>query len=95
MARILTILSVVMLCVCVAMQVLGAPITLWAPQLSVDVLGASILEGVSIPPVPPMIHTPLTNTSLPDRGDMLRSSLLARNAFHPPVSPFSFSQLDI
>jgi hypothetical protein len=84
MLRILTILSVAMLCLCVAMQMLGAPITLWAPQLSVDVLGASILEGVSIPPSPPMVHTSLVNTALPDRGDTLRSSLLPQNAFHPP-----------
>ena len=90
MVRILMILSVAMLCLCVAMQVLGAPITLWAPQLSEDVLGASILEGVSIPPSPPMIHTSLVNTSLPDPGDTLRSSLLARNAFHPPCHILGF-----
>lgn len=84
MARILTILTVSMLCLCVTMQVLGAPITLWAPQLSVDVLGASI------PPSPPMIHTSLTNTCLPGRGDTLRSPLLARNAFHPPCRLLAF-----
>jgi hypothetical protein len=90
MVRILTILTVSMLCLCVTMQVLGAPITLWAPQLSVDVLGASILEGASIPPSPPIIHTSLTNTCLPGRGDTLRSPLLARNAFHPPCRLLAF-----
>lgn len=39
----------VLLCLCVFMQVLGAPTSLWNLELEEDVLESSILEALSIP----------------------------------------------
>lgn len=67
------------------MQVLGTPITLWNPQSPVDLLGGSILEGMSIPPIPPVVNTCLVEAPLLNRTVIFRFSLLPHPVFHPPI----------
>jgi hypothetical protein len=79
------LIVVVALCISVVMQVLGVPATLLDPSADPDTVGASVLEGFSIPSTLPGFgvsstqapySTPLQTTHLP---------LLSSSLFHPPV----------
>ena len=77
---------VVLLCVCVMTQMLGVSATLLDPAKPFDDLGASVLEGLSVPPSLPQL--PLSTRSIV-RADLLpliHVPVLASALFHPPLS---------
>ncbi len=82
--RALTIATVGLLCLCVLMQVLGAPVTLWSPSITQDTLGASILEGFSIPPSLPRLDATSSGILADELILCRRVSLFERSLFHPP-----------
>ena len=72
------------LCLCVIMQMLGAPVTLLAAGDTSDEFSESVLEGFSLPQTLP----PLTRSSeslwaveLPQSAHLF---VLASQQFHPP-----------
>ena len=73
------------LCVCVFMQMLGAPVTLLTAGDSPDEFSGSVLEGFAVPPAP----TPLTllQHSLPavERPLSVYLLVLTLEQFHPPA----------
>lgn len=73
------------LCICVIMQMLGAPVTLLTAGDMFDEFSGSVLEGFSVPQTP----SPLTlaSESLPAIEQPLFSHLLvlASEQFHPPA----------
>lgn len=79
------IVVVMLLCVCVLLQMLGAPATLLNPSLSSDTLGASVLEGFTVPPT--RLSLDLSGESVPvsDVRPPVRVPVLASVPFHPPV----------
>lgn len=44
-----TFVVIGLLCLCIVMQMLGAPMTLWDAQSVSDPFGSSVVEGFSIP----------------------------------------------
>ena len=75
------------LCLCLLMQMLGAPTTMWNPGCSSDGLHAVLVEGLAIPPTvaPPCL--PTSGAVLPDRSMERPVPLLDRSQFHPPDFP--------
>ncbi len=74
-----------LLCLCVLMQMLGVPISLWSPADMADVYGASILEGYAVPPLLPESSQPQRGVPLREQDDASRVPLLDHSLFHPPV----------
>lgn len=75
---------VLFLCLSVMAQMLGVPTTLLNPAADSDILGASVLEGFSVPPC--FTHLDLmtkvaTNFHLPPTGN---GPILVASLFHPP-----------
>lgn len=81
---ILTRLMVIVLCLCVTMQVLGAPVTLWFPSMTPDTVSASILEGFSIPPSLPQLDASSSGMLAHELTPCRRVSLVDHSLFHPP-----------
>ena len=75
-----------LLCLCVAMEILGAPISLWNIYQSLDLVESSPLEEVSLPSAVPELsvsqYRKLYSPSPPLEHDIL----LARSLFDPPIS---------
>jgi hypothetical protein len=76
---------IMFLCLCVIMQMLGAPVTLLDPSLSPDTLGASVLEGFSVPPAVPQLTRSSETAPVIDAQPSVHVPLLAFALFHPPV----------
>jgi hypothetical protein len=73
-----------LLCFVVLMQMLGAPISLWHPDVPGDLVKASLLEGFSlvpgrftIPPTSPLFYSVASASMRP-------SILLSDSLFRPP-----------
>ena len=78
-------MAVLFLCVCVILQMLGAPVTLLNPSASSDTLGTSVLEGFSVlPTLPDFVHSS-QYISLPNVYPSVHAPLLSSMLFHPPV----------
>ncbi len=77
-----------LLCLCVTMQALGAPITLWEPHGNDDLLGASILEGFSIPADLLTVVVSAPEWVAFDHLSFVRSAVVLHDVFHPPYSVF-------
>lgn len=76
---------VLLLCMCVLMQMLGAPATLLNPALSFDILGSSVLEGFSLPSTlfPP---TPFNEVfAFTEKPSSLHLPIAGSALFHPPL----------
>lgn len=70
------ILGLLWLCLCLTMQMLGVPATLWDTQGVGDTFGVSVLEGFSLPTVLQPPPTPF-----------LSSSVALSSVYHVPVVP--------
>lgn len=81
-----TMLGIVLfLCVCVIVQMLGVPVTLLSPVLTLDTLGASVLEGFSVPSTSLRLDPSIEFLQVADIESPLYVSLLPSAFFHPPV----------
>lgn len=76
---------VLFLCVCVIMQMLGVPVTLLSPVLTLDTLGASVLEGFSVPSTSFRLDPSIEFLQVADIQFPLHVSLLPSAFFHPPA----------
>lgn len=77
---------ILLLCLGIVVQMLGVPVTLLDPIMSGNALGASVLEGFSMPPALP--HVGLSSESVPviEHHPSGQVSILAAVPFHPPLS---------
>jgi len=76
---------VMLLCFCVMMQMLGVPVTLLNPVASTDALGASVLEGFSVPPTSPQLAMSRESIPLSDIHLSVDVPVLDAALFRPPV----------
>ena len=76
---------ILLLCLSVLMQMLGVPVTLLSPALSLDTLDAAVLEGFSIPPTVPQLMRSSETVSVTDAQPSVHVPMLASALFHPPV----------
>ncbi len=76
---------IMFLCLCVIMQMLGAPITLLAPSVFFDTLGAAVLEGFSVLPTVPQLTLSSEIVPVTDAQPSIHMPILASVLFHPPV----------
>lgn len=74
-----------LLCLVVVVHMLGVPVTLLDPIEAADVLGASALEGFSVPPTVPQLA--LSSETVPVTADQpsIHVPVLASTLFHPPL----------
>lgn len=77
---------IMLLCVCITIQMLGVSATLLDPAKTFDALGASVLEGFSLPPSLPLLSPSSQSVPLADRLPLIHVPLLASALFHPPLS---------
>lgn len=77
--------AVLFLCLSVIIQMLGVPPTLLSPALSLDTLGASVLEGFSIPPTVPQLMLSSATVPVTDAQPSVHVPILSSTLFHPPV----------
>ncbi len=76
---------VCVLCICVLSQMLGAPVTLLAAGDTSDEFSESVLEGFSLPRMPPPLtlsSDSLSAVGLPQSAHFL---VLVSEQFHPPA----------
>ncbi len=78
-------LWVVLLCLCVLMQVLGDPTTLWNPGSSPDLYGASVFTGYTIPPLLTLQSDSHAYTRRVNQEETARLSIFDHSLFHPPI----------
>lgn len=77
---------VVLLCLCVMTQMLGVSATLLDPAKTFDDLGASVLEGLSLPPSLPQLTLSTRSIVRADLLPLIHVPVLASGLFHPPLS---------
>ena len=77
--------TILVLCLCILLQMLGVPVTLLEPDSSFDAVGASILEGFSVPPSPIDLTLSPDKLAFADQPALLHISILAFAPFHPPL----------
>ena len=77
--------AILFLCLSIIIQMLGVPTTLLSPTLSLDTLGASVLEGFSIPPTAPQLMLSSETVPVTDAQPSVHVPILASVLFHPPV----------
>lgn len=75
-----------MLCLCIVMQLLGAPITLLDPTESPDTLASSVLEGFSVPPTLFQLGLSSESVLIGPALPMVHVPVLESVLFHPPLS---------
>ena len=73
------------LSLCIAMQLLGVPATMWMPDPTLDTFGSSVSEGFSIPPAIVPVVQLVVITLLVAFQQTFHVPLLSRSLFHPPV----------
>jgi len=71
------------LCVCVASQMLGMPVTLIS-LLASDMPVESVSEDFSLPPVLPRLATPDTRGTQVEFHPSLHLPIFTTSVFHPP-----------
>ena len=77
----------ILLCIGVLAQTLGAPVTLWSPvetEDNADPLITSVLEAFSIPSAPSLLNLSSYRNLPADFQSPLHGSLLVSGLFHPP-----------
>jgi hypothetical protein len=75
-----------LLCLCIAMQILGAPISLWDIHQSVDLAESSPLEELSLPSAAPELSVSRYRKFYAPSPPLEYDILLAQSFFHPPLS---------
>ena len=78
--------ALMLLCFCVFMQMLGAPMTLWDFDLELDAANTPFLEGYSLPTVVSHAQPSRTVAFVDDASETLRYFLHAHSLFRPPNS---------
>ena len=81
-----------LLCVAVVMQMLGTPTSLWTLDFETDIVEASLLEGLSLPPSQVTLSPVLTKHHYLESSFRIQSVLLEEILFRPPYlqrSPMS------
>lgn len=78
--------AILLLCLCVFLQMLGVPVTLLGPSVSSDTLGASVLEGFSLPPSLPQLILLPESVIVREVPPMVHVPILTSAVFHPPVA---------
>lgn len=81
------LLALTLLCVCVVLQMLGAPVTLLAPDAASDTLSGSVLEGFSVPPSPIQFGQFTQAVPVVETCVCVSRLILGSVPFHPPL-PF-------
>lgn len=78
-------IAVLFLCICLFLQVLGVPASLLNPSVSNDPVGASVLEGFSVPSM--LVQLNIWPEKAYRRDSLLSLHVLERasDIFHPPV----------
>jgi hypothetical protein len=76
--------GIILLCICIGMLALGAPVTLWDPQTEGDTFTESFLEDASIPTTAFIISGSLNCTVQGESSDPLQSLTLTQSLFRPP-----------
>ena len=76
---------IVLLCLCIGMQMLGSPITMWNP-LEEESDAYENLD-FSIPPTIPRLNPSILHTLLESQQQNLYILLLLQTVFRPPKSP--------
>jgi hypothetical protein len=66
------------------MQMLGVPVTLLSPATTADTLGASVLEGFTVPPALPKLVPSRDATAVAESRPAVRIPVFASEWFHPP-----------
>jgi len=75
-----------LLCLCVAMEILGAPISLLNIYQSVDLLESFPLEELSVPSTVPELSVSQYGKLYSPSPPLEHDILLAQSFFHPPLS---------
>jgi hypothetical protein len=78
--------AILLLCLCVVLQMLGVPVTLLGPSVTSDALGASVLEGFSLPPSLPGLALLPESVLVVDVHPTVHGPILASALFHPPLT---------
>jgi hypothetical protein len=76
---------VMLLCLCVVMQMLGAPVTLLNPLDAADNLATSVMEGFSVPSSLPQLMLSGETVLVSQTQPSVHVPVLASALFHPPV----------
>ncbi len=79
---------ILLLCLCVVLQMLGVPVTLLSPSVTSDTLGASVLEGFSLPPTLPELAQLPESVLVLEIHPIVHVPILAFTLFHPPLTRF-------
>jgi hypothetical protein len=90
--RLISILFNAFLCFVIVMQILGATTSFWTLGFDADLLGASVLEGLSLIPTHVTLSTLIHAEPYHEALTRLPSFLLEDLLFRPPdvVIPLSF-----
>jgi hypothetical protein len=75
-----------LLCLCIAMQILGAPISLWDIDQSVDLEESSPLEELALPSTTPELSLSRYRKFYSPSPPLEYYILLTQSFFHPPLS---------
>jgi hypothetical protein len=73
------------LCLCVIMQMLGAPVTLLSAGDTSDDFSGSVLEGFSLPQMRPPLTRSSESVSAVEPPRPAHILVLASEQFHPPA----------
>jgi hypothetical protein len=73
------------LCLCVIMQMLGAPVTLLSVEDPSDYFSGSVLEGFSLPQMLSPLTRSSESVSVVERPRPAHLLVLASEQFHPPA----------
>lgn len=76
---------VIFLCVCVIVQMLGVPVTLFNLANAPDTLTASVLEGYAVPPTLPELALSPESVLVTELHPPVYARIFASALFHPPV----------
>jgi len=76
---------VLALCLCVIMQMLGAPVTLLSAGDPSDHFSGSVLEGFSLPQMRPPLIRSSESVSAVEPSQPAHLLVLAFEQFHPPA----------
>lgn len=78
--------TVLVLCICVLMQMLGTTMTLWNFELQLDPVNAPLLEGLSLPTALVNATSSLIIAILAISSERLRYLLRSQGLLRPPNS---------
>lgn len=81
-------LMLLLLCISVIVQMLGVPVTLLDPGVTSDPLGASVLEGFSVPPSAVQLSFSTDAVLIIEIHRLISRPVLASALFHPPLLSF-------